>query len=150
MGQHRKRPAEDATSLAVADLDGLSRAELLGLWRAHYKAEPPSRLRRPLLELAVGWAIQAETHGGLSPAAARQLQGTTGQQPIRKVQRRRLKPGTRLVREWHGTVHVVEARERGFLWQGQSYASLSAIARAITGANWSGPRFFGLTAGTGS
>jgi hypothetical protein len=80
----------------------------------------------------------------------RHLLGKTKKQPSRKAERRRLKPGTRLVREWHGTVHVVEARERGFLWQDRDYASLSAIARAITGANWSGPRFFGLTAGTGS
>ena len=150
MGQHRKHSAADRPPLTLTDLDGLSRAELLGLWRAHYKAEPPSRLRRPLLELAVGWALQAETQGGLSPAAARQLLGKTAQQPSRKAQRRRLKPGTRLVREWHGIVHVVEAKERGFLWQDRSYASLSAIARAITGANWSGPRFFGLTAEAGS
>ena len=149
MGQHRKHSAADGQSPTLTDLDGLSRDELLGLWRTHYKAEPPARLRRPLLELAVGWALQAETKGGLSPAAVRQLLGKTGQQPSRKVERR-FKPGTRLVREWHGTVHVVEARERGFLWQDRDYASLSAIARAITGANWSGPRFFGLTAGTGS
>ena len=52
--------------------------------------------------------------------------------------------GTRLVREWNGRMHVVEVTERGFVWDGKSYRSLSAIARRITGAHWSGPRFFGV------
>lgn len=53
-------------------------------------------------------------------------------------------PGTRLVREWNGRNHTVEVLEQGFLCDGQRYRSLSAVARAITGARWSGPRFFGL------
>ncbi|MFZ1813637.1 MAG: DUF2924 domain-containing protein [Rhizobiaceae bacterium] len=52
--------------------------------------------------------------------------------------------GTRLVREWNGRMHVVEVTDEGFVWDGKSYRSLSAIARRITGAHWSGPRFFGL------
>jgi hypothetical protein len=55
-----------------------------------------------------------------------------------------LKPGGRLIREWNGVTHVVDVVDGGFLWNGQRYASLSPIARAITGARWSGPRFFGL------
>ncbi len=50
----------------------------------------------------------------------------------------------RLIREWNGSSHVVEAVDGGFLWNGKRYGSLSAVARAITGARWSGPRFFGL------
>ena len=53
-----------------------------------------------------------------------------------------LKPGGRLIREWNGVTHVVDVVGGGFLWNGQRYASLSPIARAITGARWSGPRFF--------
>ncbi len=52
--------------------------------------------------------------------------------------------GTRLVREWHGRSHVVDVVEQGFVYDGKTFKSLSAIARAITGARWSGPRFFGL------
>jgi hypothetical protein len=52
--------------------------------------------------------------------------------------------GSRLVREWHGRSHTVEVTERGFLYGDQHYRSLSEVARAITGARWSGPRFFGL------
>jgi Protein of unknown function (DUF2924) len=55
-----------------------------------------------------------------------------------------LQPGARLLREWNGTTHVVDVLPDGFLWNGASHRSLSAIARAITGARWSGPRFFGL------
>ena len=55
-----------------------------------------------------------------------------------------LKPGGRLIREWNGATHVVDVVDGGFLWNGQRFASLSPIASAITGARWSGPRFFGL------
>ena len=54
-------------------------------------------------------------------------------------------PGGRLLREWNGITHVVEIGEDGFVWRDARYRSLSAIAREITGAHWSGPRFFGLT-----
>jgi hypothetical protein len=58
--------------------------------------------------------------------------------------RRRLKPGTVLVRDYHGQRHTVTVAADGFEWQGTTYASLSAIACAITGTAWSGPRFFAL------
>ncbi len=54
-------------------------------------------------------------------------------------------PGMRLIREWNGSSHVVEVVDGGFLWNGRGYGSLSSVARAITGARWSGPRFFALT-----
>jgi Protein of unknown function (DUF2924)/Resolvase, N terminal domain len=57
-----------------------------------------------------------------------------------------LKPGTRLVREWHGVTHTVLIHTDGVEWSGQRYSSLSVVAREITGARWSGPRFFGLNA----
>jgi len=55
------------------------------------------------------------------------------------------KIGTTLAREWRGRTHVVQVREDGFEYEGQPYRSLSVIAARITGAHWSGPRFFGLT-----
>jgi hypothetical protein len=58
----------------------------------------------------------------------------------------KIKPGARLLREWNGTTHVVDVLPDGFLWNGTRHRSLSAIARAITGARWSGPRFFGIVA----
>lgn len=58
-------------------------------------------------------------------------------------------PGTRFVREWNGTTIAVTATEAGFEWESESYRSLSEIARKVTGAHWSGPRFFGLSAKAG-
>lgn len=55
-----------------------------------------------------------------------------------------LKPGTRLLREWQGATHEVLVLDVGFDYAGQTYKSLSAIARAITGTPWSGPLFFGI------
>lgn len=55
-------------------------------------------------------------------------------------------PGTRFVREWNGTTIAVTATEGGFEWESETYRSLSEIARKVTGAHWSGPRFFGLNA----
>jgi hypothetical protein len=64
--------------------------------------------------------------------------------PVRR--RRGLRPGTVLVREWHGVGHQVTIIEQGVLFRGERYRSLSEVARLITGARWSGPRFFGLNA----
>ena len=58
--------------------------------------------------------------------------------------RRRLSQGARLIRDWNGRSHVVDVIDRGFVYDGKLYSSLTAIAFAITGARWSGPRFFGL------
>jgi len=55
-----------------------------------------------------------------------------------------LLPGTRLVREWNGRTHIVDVGDNGFVFDGKTYRSLSAIAKRITGTHWSGPRFFGL------
>lgn len=123
----------------------MSRASLIELWTRHYRSAPPLRIGRRILALGVGWAIQAEQHGGLSRAAEQRLRRRL-RQPSREDSsaNRPSKLGTRFVREWHGEVHVVEATAQGFVWRDRTYASLTAIARKITGAKWSGPRFFGL------
>lgn len=59
-------------------------------------------------------------------------------------ERRRLTPGTRLMREWGGRTHVVDVIEGGYVFEAKIYPSLTAIAGKITGVHWSGPRFFGL------
>ena len=97
---------------------------------------------------ALAYRIQEIAFGGLSKATLRRLAGlaaefesdgrnATQSQP-------RIKPGARLVREWHGRTHSVIATEEGFQFEGKLYRSLTSIAREITGAGWSGPRFFGL------
>jgi len=106
-------------------------------------------MSRRLLELAAAYDAQAKVYGGLKPAVRRKLlhfatrPALPAEAPRRKPQNP-LAPGSRLVREWHGRSHTVEVLEQGFLYAGRRYRSLSEIARAITGARWSGPRFFGL------
>ena len=75
-----------------------------------------------------------------------QDQALGGPEPRPVRHRRTRRPGTVLVREWHGVGHQVRVLEEGVLYLGERYRSLSAVARLITGTRWSGPRFFGLKA----
>jgi hypothetical protein len=134
-------------ALAGLDLEGL-RAE----WRRLYRAAPPVRLSRDLLLRGAAHRLQEEALGGLQPTAKRRLAGlaralAANGEPPPAQSTVRLKPGTTLVREWHGRTHTVTVLARGFEHEGQHYASLTKLARTITGAHWSGPRFFGLLRG---
>jgi hypothetical protein len=135
------------------DIDGLAelpRADLLERWRALYRADPPKGISRPLLIRAVAYGMQAKRSRGLTPAMRRHLRkvanGDTAAEEASVKPSMKIAPGGRLIREWNGVSHVVEVLQDGFVWNGERHASLSAVARAITGARWSGPRFFGLTA----
>ena len=129
---------------AEASLDELRRE-----WRRLYRSDAP-RISRDLLILGIGYRLQEIEHGGLGKATRRKLQTlakalrTTGR--IGPTPGLSLKPGARLVREWHGRTHTVTVTEDGFEYAGTSYPSLTKIAKKITGAHWSGPRFFGLLA----
>ena len=85
--------------------------------------------------------LQERAFGGLDRDSLRFLDRLARRE---RPPRRQLKPGTVLVREYHGQRHTVTVVRDGFAWQGTTYPSLSAIARAITGTAWSGPRFFAL------
>jgi hypothetical protein len=132
--------ADDLQKLTTA-----SRFELAQLWRTRFGQPPPKAIGRKLILRALAYALQVDALGGLSKPARRSLT-TIGSAPPQPLKRRApvLHPGTRLVRDWHGHTHVIEVMESGFLWKGSRHRSLSAIARAITGARWSGRRFFGL------
>jgi len=93
----------------------------------------------------LAYEIQVRRHGGLTKTALKDLARKEGKRKQSSKTALGLKPGGRLLREWNGTTHVVDVTEDGFLWRGQTYRSLSVIARTITGSHWSGPRFFGLT-----
>ena len=133
----------------LAALSAMSRVDLVTEWRRQFRADPPDRIRRDLLELAIAWKLQEKALGGLRKSDASELRdlaealAETGD--IRRVKTPRLEPGARLVREWGGVTHEVTVVDNGFLWNGEVRTSLSAIAEEITGAHWSGPRFFGLT-----
>lgn len=140
-------PAGDLPELLAA-IGQLTHADLQAEWRRLYRSHPPKKIGRDLLELAVAWKLQEKALGGLSAAAKRQLESlahvksTKGD--LAKHRTVKLKPGARLMREWHGQTHDVLVLDHGFQWRGRKWPSLSSIAREITGTRWSGPRFFGL------
>lgn len=128
--------AAELTALAA-----LSRPELADRWLQAFGCPPPKGSRAQLLALALGWQLQmAERLGTSAPdrllRSLRRSAGPASSAPVA--------PGTRLLREWQGRTHQVTVLDSGYEWNGQTFRSLSAIARAITGTAWSGPLFFGL------
>jgi hypothetical protein len=131
----------------LQDLDG---AALREQWRRLCPSEPP-RISRDLLMRAVAYRLQELELGGLPKWARQSLAGSTiGSDPsdpgevAPTLAESYLKPGARLVREWRGRTHTVIVLDDSFEFEGRSYRSLTQIAVEITGAHWSGPRFFGL------
>ena len=133
----------------IGRLRSLGLEELRLEWRRLHHGDPP-RLSRDLLILALSYRLQEIEHGGLGKSTRRKLATmakalrTTGR--VRAMPVLSLKPGARLVREWAGRAHAVTVTADGFEYCGTNYSSLTEIARTITGAHWSGPRFFGLPA----
>jgi hypothetical protein len=137
--------------LKLDELPRLSRAELRALWTQELGDKAPATLGRDVLALAIAYGRQERLYGGLARPVANELdrlfdrvlrEGSTKGRPVPRTPLPR--PGTILVREWQGTTHHVTVGNDGFLWNGETYRSLSSIARAITGTKWNGPRFFGM------
>jgi hypothetical protein len=142
-------------------MEALSREQLAVRWMKIYGQRPPA-IRSALLSLAVAWDVQAKRLGGYSPETRRRLRQAialvesgvrTLRAPGREIRGEGLAVsmpasmppvGARLVRVWNGHTNVVDVVEGGFVFEGKVHRSLSAIARKITKAHWSGPRFFGL------
>lgn len=162
------------TGAEITRIGDLDRDELVAHWTRIYRCPPPLGVRRELLRYAVAWELQTKRLGGLSVEARKELKAaianvatkltrpeqcgtgaaasvvgnplTNGDTASCKEPNKRsnLQTGARLIREWNGRTNVVDVVHGGFLFEGRSYRSLSAIARKITDAHWSGPRFFGL------
>lgn len=149
MARHTVAERVAAEVAAFADVP---REELMAQWLKRFGRAAPKGSGRKLLELAEAYAVQEQVFGGLRPEVRRALAVETAPSWSEGASDRRsrkqtistIKPGTRLVREWNGHTHHVEVVEGGFVWNGKTHRSLSTIARQITGAHWSGPRFFGL------
>ena len=123
-------------------LSAASRQELLLRWKKLNGSPAPEGLSTSLLRRGVIYDLQAKHYGGLSPAHRKTLlQIATSKAAVPPAS---MKAGARLVREWNGIAHVVDIVENGFLYRDKTHASLTAIAKEITGAHWSGPRFFGM------
>ena len=134
-------------SRKIAALTDLTAEQLRTEWRRLYRSHPP-RLSRDLLVRTVAYRMQELAYRGLSKATQRKLVTLTKELEtngsIVSDPNPRIRPGARLVREWRGRTHTVVVTEAGFEYHGKTYSSLTKIAQAITGAHWSGPRFFGL------
>ena len=146
----RRPPGKQAPESLAADLEALgelSKGMLRKRWEDLYGSPCPSRMSRQLLTRALAYRMQEQTLGGLDRATRHRLEraaedlaaGRALASPVPRI-----KPGTRLLREWQGVVHEVIVLEDSVQYQGKTWPSLSAVAREITGAHWSGPRFFGL------
>jgi len=132
----------------IAGLVDRPTQELRRAWRTLHHTGPPLGLSRDLIIRGLADKLQHRAHGGPSLALQRRLQTLAGE--LEKGARSFdpdmvLKTGASLVRQWRGHTHTVLVREDGFEYDGQRYRSLSVIAEQITGAHWSGPRFFGLS-----
>jgi hypothetical protein len=118
----------------------MSSAQLHDEWRV-LKAAPVPRISPGMLRLALGYELQAQALGGLSRTSQQRLAQLGAAKTVTQAAR----PGTRLIREWNGTAHVVTIGEDGVIrWNDRDWRSLSEVARTITGTRWSGPAFFGL------
>ncbi|MEM8540421.1 MAG: DUF2924 domain-containing protein [Pseudomonadota bacterium] len=130
----------------INQLDELSRIELVEVWFKQFKYRPPKGVKRGLLERAAGYRLQAKRRGGLRADTRKALLTiAAGKNPeLDALPKQKMATGSRLIREWHGQTHYVDVTDDGFEWNEERYSSLSAIALAITGTKWSGPRFFGV------
>jgi hypothetical protein len=127
----------------IAELEALDRSALLHRWQSAFGRDAPPRLSQPLMEKAIAYDLQVKAYGGLSARTIRALKAAAKLAAV-PASRRPPSRGARLIREWNGVLHEVEVLEDGYLWHGQRHRSLSAIALAITGTKWSGPRFFAI------
>ena len=146
----------DASVLSiVANLEGLDLDGLRRQWRAHLGGEAPANFPRWLLMRVLAYRLQSDAFGGLDKSIRRILRsgkddGVSAPFDRRSPQTREglgLKAGALLVREWKGRLERVMILEEGFAWNGQTFGSLSQIAKAMTGTTWNGHRFFGLRQG---
>ncbi len=141
------RADETVLQERLVALDTLDLPTLRDEWRRLYGAPPP-RISRDLLIRGLAYKLQEHVHGGLSKSTQRRLRtlakafAQTGR--VAPSTGPRLRPGARLVRQWRGETYLVTVTESGFEYAGELYGSLSSIARRITGAHCSGPRFFGI------
>jgi len=142
-------PDSDITQ-RLASLLCSKKPALCALWKELFKTAPPQQLRRDLMIPILAYRIQEQAFGSLSAESRRKLRHLArlfAADPNARIPSvPGIKPGTRLVRQWRGQVHVVNIENKGYEYKGTDYESLSEIAGLITGTRWSGPLFFGLRA----
>ena len=144
-----KATSENSVSDTLTLLEGAQASKLQSQWRELFSRNAPARFGPEFMKRAIAYRVQEMAYGGLNRQiqlrlkAAMKYAGAPGSKDMSP--RPVIKSGTRFVREWNGETHEVIASEHGgFTYQRTTYRSLSVIARKITGAHQSGPRFFGI------
>jgi len=135
---------EQAVARLVAQLPAMDNKELRQHWRELIGREPSLGMRRNHMIPILAYRAQEEVFGGLKESTLRILRKLALGNPSEAQPIYRPKTGTRYVREHNGKLHEVTVLDDGFEYEGESYRSLTEIAKAITGTKWSGPAFFGL------
>lgn len=145
----------------IAEIFEYDRSALVEEWQKLFGTKPAKNTSSSILIRIITHEVQCRTNGGLSSASKRALRkelvtsyrklanhaSSDGQVSFANQQTAQpplLSSGTQLIREWNGRPYRVEVIDGGFMLDGKNYSSLSAVAKKITGAHWSGPRFFGL------
>jgi hypothetical protein len=148
----RRKQASTTLVADLAALEEFSRGALRQRWVDLYDTPCPTYISRILMLRALAYRIQEQALGGLDRPTRRRLDRATADlaagRPL-ATPAPKIKPGTRLLREWQGVVHEVIVLERGVEYRDETWPSLSAVASEITGTRWSGPRFFGLKEAAG-
>ena len=138
----------DPVEPRLAALPTLSKTALGDLWKQFFGSTPPTQLRRNLMIPILAYRIQEQAFGSLSARARQRLLDLSRAfekgSDAALARAPRIRPGTRLVRQWGDRVHLVNVESNGYEYRGARYQSLSEIARLITGTRWSGPLFFGI------
>lgn len=139
------RPIRRRGTVDTSDIHNMDRDALLKAWAEIGIGPAPHRMSTVFMRQVLAFEAQAKGNGGLARTFRDRLHKMASVK-AKATPRYALQEGSRIIREWNGITHSVEVTAHGFLWKGTRFRSLSAIAKAITGAHWSGPRFFNLGA----
>lgn len=126
---------------SIQQIEELDRSECLDRWREVFGHPPPKYVSIGFIKRVLIWSLQSNVLGGVSRSTERALRRIAAGERAPIAAR----PGSRLVRKWNGRTYQVEVTNDGYVMDGKTYRSLSSVARRITGARWSGPRFFGIS-----
>ena len=136
--------------VSLVELRELDRPALISLWTKTFEHPPPPNTSQDMMRLIIGWELQAKTARSdlreLKSALRAASQASTSDNAAAPFKRKiTLSAGTRLSREWQGRTYTVDVMDKGYAYNGQSFTSLTPIAKAITGSHRSGPLFFGVS-----
>lgn len=141
----RRATSQGDLSDLLREISTLDRGACLQRWATVFGAPPPSYLSVQFMQRVLARDLQIRMAGDYPVQIRRALKAASGEGQRGGLSQRSASPGSHLLREWNGRTYRIEVTASGYVLDGKTYASLSTIAKRITGAHWSGPRFFGLT-----